>query len=187
MTKEEVFSLIAERMVEGLMVHSQMSDYFSFLGLEGYAECHKYHYFEENSNYRKISHYYLTHHNQIIKDRPFTNPNIIPADWYNYTRQNVDSAVRKAGVKAGFEKWVKWEKDSKSVYETYFQELLKLNEVAAAMELKKYIMDVDNELAGAEAELLTLFAIDYDMTHIVEEQNKVYKKYQKKLKEIELC
>lgn len=187
MTIEEIFSFISARMIEGLMVHSQISDYFCFLGLEGYALCHKYHYFEENSNYRKINHYYLTHYNQLIPDRPFSNPNIIPADWYKYKRQDVDMSVRKASIKAGFEKWVKWEKESKKSYELYYQELLKLNEVAAASELQKYIIDVDNELADAENKLLTLSSIDFDITTIIEEQDKVYKKFTKQLKEIELC
>ena len=187
MNIEEIFSLIAARMVEGLMIHSQMSDYFCFLGLEGYAKCHKYHYFEENCNYRKISYYYLTHYNQIITERPFSNPNIIPADWYKYKRQNVDMAVRKASIKAGFEKWVKWEKESKKVYETYYQELIKLNEIAAATELQKYIVDVDYELSDAEEKLLTLTAIDFDISDIIAEQDKLAKKYKKELKEIELC
>ena len=65
MTVEEIFSQLAAHMVEGLMIHSQMSDYFGFLGLKGYQECHKYHYFAENANYRAISKYYLLHYMQV--------------------------------------------------------------------------------------------------------------------------
>ena len=55
MTIDEIFSQLGAHMVEGLMIHSQMSDYFGFLGLKGYQECHKYHYFEENANYRRLN------------------------------------------------------------------------------------------------------------------------------------
>jgi hypothetical protein len=80
MTIEEVFSGIGQRMVEGLMTHSQLADYFGFLGLEGYQQCHLYHYFDENCNYKKISNYYLKHYNKLLIDMPFKNPNVIPAD-----------------------------------------------------------------------------------------------------------
>ena len=186
MTLEEIFSLIAEHMVEGLMVHSQMSDYYNFLGLKGYAECHKYHYFEENANYRKICEYYMTRYNKLIPDRPFKNPNIIPNNWYQYSRQDVDAGVRKAAIKAGIEKWVNWEKDTKKLYETYYKELISINEIAAALELEKYISDVDNELAAAEEKYIYLNSIDYDIFEVTSKQEKKYKQYKKKLKEIEL-
>ena len=35
MTVEEIFSDLSKHMIEGLMAHSQLSDYFGFLGLEG--------------------------------------------------------------------------------------------------------------------------------------------------------
>ena len=57
MTVDEIFNKIAQHMVEGLMVHTQMSDYFNFLSLDGYHKCHEYHFLEESRNFRKISNY----------------------------------------------------------------------------------------------------------------------------------
>ena len=186
MTLEEIFSLVAEHMVEGLMFHSQMSDYYNFLGLKGYAECHKYHYFEENSNYRKLCEYYMTRFNKLIPERSFKNPNVIPENWYQFMRQDVDAAVRKAALKAGIDNWVKWEKDTKKLYETYYKELIALNEVAAALELRSYIIDVDEELATAQEKDIYLKAIDFDIFEVTSVQEKKHKYYKKKLKEIEL-
>lgn len=36
MTVDEIFSQIAGHMVEGLMTHAQLADYYNFLGLRGY-------------------------------------------------------------------------------------------------------------------------------------------------------
>jgi len=80
MTTEDVFTQVAQRMVEGLMTHSQLADYFGFLGLDGYQECHTYHYFEENCNYKKIGRYYIEHFNKLLKDNPVKNPAIVPDD-----------------------------------------------------------------------------------------------------------
>jgi hypothetical protein len=35
MTVEEIFNQMARHMVEGLMMHSQLTEYYNFLGLEG--------------------------------------------------------------------------------------------------------------------------------------------------------
>lgn len=186
MTVEEIFSQISKHMVEGLMFHSQLSDYFGFLGLEGYQLCHKYHYFEENSNYRKISFYYLYHYDRLILDVPIENPHIIPESWYQYTRHDVNAPTRKSSIQAGIEKWVNWEKDTKVLYERLYQELIKINEVAAAKEFCNYIKDVDDELADACQQHLSLMAIDFDISDIMMKQDKIKKDYKKKLKEIKL-
>lgn len=187
MTVEEVFSQLAAHMIEGLMVHSQMSDYFGFLGLEGYQECHKYHYFEENANYRKLNKYYLYHYNKLISEIPFNNPNVIPESWYKYTRQDVNATTRKNAIQSGMDRWVQWETETKTLYEHMYNELIAEGEVAAAEELSKYIYDVDEELADAIQKDLELKAIDFDITLIMDKQKDKYKEYKKKLKEIDLC
>ena len=184
MTVDEIFSQLGEHMIEGLMIHSQFSDYFGFLGLDGYQMCHKYHYFEENSNYKKLSNYYLHHYNKIIIEMPFKNPSIIPDSWYQYTRHDVNSTTRKNAIQVAMDKWVNWEKDTKKLYEILYQELMNLGEVAAAKEIFKYIKDVDNELAKACQKYIELAAIDYDISDIIQEQEELVKKYRKKLKEI---
>lgn len=186
MTVEEIFSQVAQHMVLGLMIHSQLCDYYNFLGLKGYSKCHEYHYFEENNNYKKICDYFISHYNKLILDRSFENPNVIPNSWFNYSRNDVSIEIRKTATKNGFDKWIKWEQDTKKFYERYYKELIALNEEAAAFELKKYIIDVDYELAEAEQQNLLLLAIDYNMSDIAMEQNDLYQKYENKLKEIEL-
>lgn len=186
MTVDEIFSQLSEHMIKGLMLHSQLSDYFGFLGLKGYQVCHKYHYFEENSNYRKLSCYYLYHYDKLIKEKPFSNPNIIPESWYQYTRHDVNAQTRKDAIQVGIEKWVNWENNSKKLYETMYGELMKIGEVAAAKELCNYILDVDYELADAYQIHLKLLSDDFNISDIIMEQDKIEKKCKKKLKEIKL-
>lgn len=187
MTIDEIFSQIAQHMVEGLMIHSQMTDYYNFLGFEGYKSCHNYHYHSENNNHRQLSNYYLKHYNKIIKELSVSNPHIIPENWYQYTRDAVSTETKMDSIKKGFEKWVQWEKDTKNFYEQMYQALVSINEIAAAIEIKKYIEDVDYELAEAEQEFLELSSINYNISDVFTKQSDLVKKYCKKLKEIELC
>lgn len=183
----EIYSQIAQRMIEGLMTHSQLADYFGFLGLKGYQKCHLYHYFEENNNYKCIANYYLKHHNKLLLDMPFKNPRVIPEDWFQYNRQQVTKEVRRSAISAGIERQVAQEKETKKFYENKITELIQLKDIAGAEEVKKYIVDVDYELAEAEEIYLELFAIDYNISDIVTWQEDIFKKYKKKMKEITLC
>ena len=187
MTIEEIFNQISYHMIEGLMIHSQLTDYFGFLGFEGYQQCHLYHYFEESSNYKKLGNYLLKHCNRLLAEDRIANPNIIPADWVQYYRQQVTNTVRKTALQSGIEKWVNWEKETKKLYEKFYNELIAGTEVGAAKELAKYIKDVDYELAEAEQELLKLQSIDFSITDVMLEQKDIKKEYSKKLKEIKLC
>lgn len=184
MTVEDIFSQLVAHTVEGLMVHAQMAEYYDFLGLKGYAKCHTYHYFLENCNYRKMCEYYIGHYEKLPIDTAVGNPKIIPDSWYKYTRRDVDTSTRKTSIAAGIEKWVTWEKNTKKIYEQLYQELINLNEIAGAMELKKYIKDVNKELADAQLIYVKKKAIDYNISDIMAEQDEMCKKYDKKLQEM---
>ena len=187
MTVPDIFGQISNRMIEGLITHSQLADYFGFLGFEGYQECHLYHFQEENNNYKKIAKYYLKHYNKILVEKPFKNPNVIPEDQQQFTREQVSNDIKKNGLQVGFDKQVTQEKETKKFYENHYQNLINNNEVAAAYELATYITDVDFELAEAEQEQLKLGGMDYSVLDILLEQDKKKKEYCKKIKEIELC
>lgn len=186
MTVEEIFSLVAGHMVEGLMTHAQLADLYNFLGLKGIQKCHEYHYYCENKNFRDITDYYLTHYNKLIKDQPFKNPKIIPENWIQFNRFQVDENTRKTYIQHGLQKWVDWERETKSLYQEYYQDLMQNGSAAAAFILLEYIKDVDNELADAEQKLLFCSSINFDIHDIALSQEDEYQKYKKKIKEIKL-
>ena len=187
MSIEEIFSQVSQHMIQGLMVHTQLSDYFYFLGLSGYGKCHEYHYFEESNNFRKSCTFYLENYNRFIKDSRIDNPQVIPENWYMYTRNQVDPDTRKTAIQKGFEYWVKWEEDTLSLYQKMYKELINSGEIASAIFIENCVKDVNNELVKAEQKLLELKIIDFDIFDIMEEQEPLLKKYSKKMKGVELC
>ena len=66
MTTDKIFSLIAQHMVEGLMVHSQLADFYGFLSLKGYQKCHEYHYLSESIGYSAFCEYVVDHFDVLI-------------------------------------------------------------------------------------------------------------------------
>lgn len=169
---KEIFSDLLSHQIKGLMIHSQLADYYRFLGLDKYAECHESHYKQESKSWRKLAKYYTEHYGMLADEQAIENPAIIPSDWYGVKSENVDANTKRRAVERGLKKWIEWETETKKMYEQAFSELLSLNEGASAMRIKKYMCDVDNELAMAGRYLLNKQAVNYDIGYIVGEQEK---------------
>lgn len=170
MTCDEVFKKIINHMVEGLMVHEELSNYYLFLGLPKYAKCHEKHYFFENKTYKKFYNYYITTYNKLIPNIKVSVPEVIPQSWYQYVRQDVDMKTKQTAVKAGLEKWVEWEQDTYVLYQEMYKELIALNKVHDAIIVKELICDVKEELDNITQYHLNKLSTNYDMVYIIEEQ-----------------
>ena len=184
MTIEEIFNKIATHMLDGIMYHDSLMKAYDFIGLWGLGKCHEYHCYEEEINYREWVHYYATHCFKLIQTDKIAQPDIIPENWYKYSAQAVDVGTRRNAVKELMTKWVEWEKDTKKLYEEMYSELTNLREIAVADKVKILINDVADELSWAQKELLKFESIGYDLTLIVDWQDKMFKKFEKKLKDL---
>lgn len=190
MDVKEIYSKIANHMIEGLMIHEELANYYDFLGLKGYKRCHEYHYIKETLNYRTLCRYFINHHNMLIPDTRVDTPDVIPASWYSHVRSDVDVATKQNAVKTGLTKWVEWERETKKLYQDMYKELIDIDEVASAMKIKCFIDDVDCELKKAERYWLNKEAIGYNMSSIIAEQNRKHKKYDMKCKKelnVKIC
>lgn len=187
MVVEEIFTRLKNHMLEGMVFHDQMSRYYDFLNLKGYKRCHEYHYFDETLGYRKLCRYFMNHYHMFIPYDDMDNPQVIPDSWYRYTRQEVDMGTKKSAVKTGMEKWVKWERETKKLYQEMYRELMNIGEVAAAQFIGCYVEDVDYELKYAERKHLDLESAGYDLPSIVIEQHELHEKYRHKLENLKLA
>lgn len=182
MTVEEIFNKIASHMIEGIMYHDEFAKAYDFLGLYGYARCQDYHHLEETQAYRNVSHYYEKHYFKLLTPTNISHPDIIPQTWYKYTTQDVDNSTKKGAIKDLMNKWIYWEEETKKLYQKMRQELYNIGEVAAALYIDILVQDVDKELRHAQKKLIELETISYDLITIMSEQEKLYKKYKRKLR-----
>lgn len=184
MTIEEIYAELARHMINGMMIHDSMANYYEFLGLEGYAKCHEYRYMDESCMFRRLNRRYINHHNKLIPDVSIDTPVIIPDSWFRVSRFDVDGAMKKTAVKNGISMWHKWEKETKVLYERLYKELMEMGEVASAMYVKDCICDVTDEIKMIERYMLHKTATDFDMNSIIAEQKEIHCKYSHKMKEI---
>lgn len=180
MNLQEIYSKISSHLVKGLMIHSQLSSYYSFLGLNGYSKFHQHQYLEESANYANLLQYYTKHHNMLIQDSQVLDPEIIPLDWTDKLRADVSPNDLPKLMSYAQNRWVLWERRTKDLLQQSYKELIALGEIASAEYIAKYIKDVDDELAYAESEMLLLESTGYDMSYIADVQNDLFEKYSKK-------
>ena len=177
MNVSEIYSKLAERMIGGMMFHDSMSQYYRFLGLNGYARCHEYHYCKESKGYQKLCRYFTEHHNKLIPESKVDVLEYIPSGWYMYARQDVDTGTKRQAVKDGVEKYVAWEQGTKDLYQRMYRELMEIGEVASAKFVCCFVKDVDRELKYAQKKHIKLKTADYDIGTILAEQDALHKKY----------
>ena len=170
MTADEIFRKIAEHMVKGVMFHTQMAEYYEFLSLPAYAEEHAKHAAEEMAAFGKLKRFYITRFDRLIAEGSPENPNVIPQSWLKHTRQDVDVGTLRSAVKTGVEGWVKWESETKALYESMHNELMTAGEVAAACAVRKLVEAVDKELCAAKQKHFGLKAVDYAADYILDRQ-----------------
>ncbi len=183
MTVNEIFAKISEHQQAGIEFHFEMADYFDFLSLQGFKRLHEYQFLSESAERRGLHRYYSNHFQKVLKTILPTFEEVIPTNWYNYTRQDVDIETKRKAVKTSFEMWISWEKETLGLYEKCFKELIALDKIVASNKINSLICDVDMELKKAEKLKLELQAVNYDLIYIVELQDKLHKEYDSKIKE----
>lgn len=55
----DVFTKVSDHLIDGMMMHEQMADYYNFLGLEGFKRLHEYHFLCETISMRRIHRYFI--------------------------------------------------------------------------------------------------------------------------------
>ena len=184
---EEICKLVAQRLLQGCMNHEQFANYYDFLGLEGYSIFHEYHFFEQMHGYRQFVTYYIDHQDRLIQDfspNSLTSFNIIPDNWFGYTRDDMDTNTRRNAVKSGLEKYIHWEKDTKKFLEDMYTQAIQQGFIGISIQIKKYIKSVEDQIKHANKTYLEIKSTEYDMPTIVAKQDYLIKKYSKKLRQI---
>lgn len=108
--------------------------------------------------------------------------NVIPTNWYNYTRYDVDQGTKRTAVKDGFKKWLEYEKETRQYLSQMAQRLEQMNEREAARKLDHLIEHVEKEIATAEDKMMNLESTGYDMNYILQQQEGLKRHYADKIR-----
>ena len=133
MTAEQIYKTLSQRMLSGIMLHSDMVDYYKFLSLDGYAKFHEYRMIDESKAYRKLRKKYLCVYDKLIHDVEFPKEQTIPDGWYAHVRQDVNIATIKEAIGDGLSTWIDHETETKKIYEEMATELRNIGDIESAI------------------------------------------------------
>lgn len=181
----EIYAEVDRHMTAALMFHSEMSDYFNFLGLHGFKRAHELQYFEESIWKRKLHKKVLDLHNKLIPIRGHEKPEVIPVEWYGYTRLDVDDNILAKFVRQAVKQYKEWEEKTKTFYESVCCVFLEKGWLADYNLMMCYLDNVQHELKKIYRLCEELNGTGYDVLYIVEIQKRIHddcKTQMKKLK-----
>lgn len=184
MNIERIFSELAAHMRKGLRLHDQMGNIYGFLNLNGYQRCQEYHYYSESISYKKLHEYFTFHFYKLIEYAEESYENIIPESWYKHVKNDVDVNTKRNAIKETMQTWIKWEQETIQLLTKSYYETIELKNFAAAAFILSLLEDVEDEVAIANEDYNNLESINYDMVEIVDQQDAIYKKYNKKIRKL---
>lgn len=165
---------MAAHMVEGLMIHDQLSQAFCYLRLYGYEKIHLHQYEDESRDYKDIARYYILRKGRPVSIGRVNDPGILNQSWFSTLSQDVRPSTKKQIVEDCFKRWVSWEEDTKCLYQKLYSEALSIGEVSDAAKILDHAIEVDEELVKARDVLFRLESVDFDLVVINDEQTSVY-------------
>ena len=178
---EDIYASILGKMIEGVMLHDEMSNYYDFLSLKGFRKIHEYQYWKENIAYTDFSHWVINHLDKLPRESEVDNPDVIPEGWYNYKTLDVNANTKKEAVKGGLEKYLNWEKSTKIFYEKAYKQLYDLGDLLGAMKVQCLFKDVEEEIEHIKERIIHYNMINYDIETILLDQESLYILYKDKL------
>lgn len=183
----QLYSVLESHMVEGIMFHNDMSDYFNFIGLHGFKRIHEYQFYEENKNRRLLCRNVLDMHNKLIPhNEELKTKENIPKEWYSYTRMDIDDNILPKLVKSGWKTYKEWEEETKQLYQDiaclFYEKGMPIDSDIVLC----YAKDAQEELKEIYRMCEKLNMIGYDVVGISDMQEQIHDCYKNKLKQLKL-
>lgn len=103
---------IGQKLLEGVMFHSDMADSFQFLGLEGFAQWQSQQMENELKELNCLKNYAITHYHMLLDLREAKQEKqIIPTKWYTQSALNVEAVDIVNNLKELLTCYISWEQE----------------------------------------------------------------------------
>lgn len=165
------------------MLHSLLSELFTFLGLYGYAELHRYRELEEGEELREMTDRYILAEGMLIPDAELDAPAVLQ-QYYRIDRRATDASWRRRAVRNGMTKWREWESETVVFLNDASRNLSVNGDFSHAAYVAGKADNVLNERTFAEDMILRLESIDYSMAEMLREQDRFVKEYSGKIRKL---
>lgn len=175
MTIYDIFAKLSNRMVGAMMVHTQLTELFTFIDLEPDIKRQKKQLHEETDGLLKLEKYAAQHHHILITSDNPPQVDILNLGMLKEPNDKLSPDNKIYLIQYAMKEWIEWERESKIMYEDAYRNLVDMSEIATAEFVLEYVKDVDKELRDAELLYRVRDAIDWDLATIYDKQARMEK------------
>ena len=179
MREIDVIRVVVNNMIEGIMFHNQMIQYFEYLGLKGFSDLQKIRFEGENKDLVELQRYVIDTYGVVVGETNPDSRSYIPAEWGEELRERIDVDNRKDYVRFGIETWKYWEDKSKKVYGNAYFNLNDLRDAGGSERILKVVEGTEKELHFVYDLMCKLKGSEYDSVVVSLMDKDVVKMYEK--------
>lgn len=163
MAAVDVLGQVADRLVGGMMFHSDHADLCLYMGFRKLAKLHERGFRDDSASLRRVHRLCVrmvgTFPAQGRQERTRTLDR-----WHCSDRTRHDEDTRVAALKECMADWIEWEDGTSEEFSSAARRLWECGETSLSREVAKLAEDVDEELAGARDLMCRLVATGWDAT-----------------------
>jgi len=167
MAATDILGTVADRLVGGMMFHSDHADLCSWLGVRWLAELHEEGYHHDARCLRKVHRIGIEISGLMVPDGRQERTHSLDA-YRQVKRWEVKPDVRKSALSDAMHDWIDWEAGTVQVLASAYRRLFDCGETTMALKVRDMARDTEKELAHARDLLCEMDAVCWDMPHVME-------------------
>lgn len=167
MSAADVLGTVSDRLVGGVMFHSEHADLCRWLGVEWLAKLHEEGYEHDSACLRKVRRLSVDHLGTFVPEGRQDRSHLLDA--YRQKRSwDVPCDVRETALCDAMHDWADWEDGTVTVLTSACKRLSDGGCLLLSDKVRSIAKDTSEELARARSLLLRMEAVKWDMGHILE-------------------
>lgn len=165
MSAVDVIGTVSDRLIGGVMFHSEHADLCRWFGLHGLAGLHEDGFMHDSKCLRKVHRLCIDHLGVTVPEGRQERSHLLDA--YRSKRM-WDSVPDAMTIQDAMADWIEWESGTVSVFTGAYNRLLNCDKLLLADYIKDVCEDASTELAHARKLMHEMQSCGWDMPHIFE-------------------
>lgn len=163
MTHAEVLGAVSDRLVGGMMFHSEHADLMRMLGIGWLAKLHEHGFMDDSKAYRKARRLCIRHCGMVAPSGNPPQPDAL-SQLKGHTRGDIRALDAQRMLRASMQEWRTWESGTAKAMAGAADELADSAVLWDAVRGMQF--DVEHELAMLEEIMFEMDQCSYDMGHV---------------------
>ena len=172
----DVLGEVADRLVRGMMFHSDHADLMCFMGMKGLKRYHECGYHDDAKTFRKVHRLGVKHCGMLVpngdqdSDEPLRR-------YLGHSQRELEPKDKRDALMTSMQAWCEYEEETVKVYSRAARDLWGMGEATLWSKVFGLQRHAEQELATARKLHAEMEACGYDMCHVLDMQDALHERY----------